>query len=206
LNAIAKYGSIEFRYFPTCSNAEELVSWINLVQSFAAAAEGIGNLGALTQAVATEASYNAMLNKYFQPFVATINQFVSRKEAKLALEEIISASKGEDADADSSLAGEGDALRERVLEAHPYLKKLVKKRARTANREEVAQAVPNSVRTLDDYMQVRQALPTRQQQVEAAITAAARRTRELDLERFREYTRRVEEARLSSTSNSGDSY
>lgn len=120
LNALSKYGSIEFRYFPTAESAEQLAGWINLVQSFAKAAEEIGSLTSLQKMLATEELYEEMLATWFAPYVSSIKACMSYKEVKLALAEVSSVAKGSERVQRSFTA-------DKMLAKHPYLGKMLKK-------------------------------------------------------------------------------
>ena len=120
LNALSKYGSIEFRYFPTAESAEQLAGWINLVQSFAKAAEEIGSLTSLQKMLATEELYEEMLTAWFAPYVASIKACMAYKEVKLALAEVSSVAKGSERVQRSFSA-------DKMLAKHPYLGKMLKK-------------------------------------------------------------------------------
>ena len=63
--ALLDYGSLEFRYFPTATSEEELLNWVELVQTFRKAAQSIGSRSALTDIMEEESMFNDMLNKYF---------------------------------------------------------------------------------------------------------------------------------------------
>lgn len=73
LAALTDYGSLEFRYFPTATSAEELVKWVNLVQSFKKAALEIGSPSMLKNIINDEMAYNNMLNTYFAPYAEERN-------------------------------------------------------------------------------------------------------------------------------------
>lgn len=68
LVALNDYGSVEFRYFPTATTADEMVRWVNLVQSFKKAAVEIGTPATLKNIIAEESSFLEMLGKYFGDF------------------------------------------------------------------------------------------------------------------------------------------
>ena len=120
LNALSKYGSIEFRYFPTAESVEQLAGWINLVQSFAKAAEEIGSLSALQKMLSTEELYEEMVAARFAPYVAAIKGCTTYKEVKLALSEVCSVAKGNNRTQRSFSA-------DNMLAKHPYLGKVLKK-------------------------------------------------------------------------------
>lgn len=65
LCALSKYGSVEFRYFPTAESPEELLYWINLCQKFKKAAVEIGTVDKLLEMVKSKEGYNEMLDTYF---------------------------------------------------------------------------------------------------------------------------------------------
>lgn len=68
LAALTDYGSLEFRYFPTATTAEELVGWVNMVQAFKKAALEIGTPANLAAIISNEESYQNMLTEYFGAF------------------------------------------------------------------------------------------------------------------------------------------
>lgn len=80
LTALTDYGSLEFRYFPTATSAEELVNWINLVQSFKKAALGIGTPSTLKEIINDQSSYDAMISSYFPAYVSLINSTVDWRQ------------------------------------------------------------------------------------------------------------------------------
>ena len=65
LCALSKYGSVEFRYFPTAESPEELLSWINLCQKFKKAAVAIRTVDKLLEMMKSKEGYNEMLDTYF---------------------------------------------------------------------------------------------------------------------------------------------
>lgn len=80
LTALTDYGSLEFRYFPTATSAEELVNWINLVQSFKKAALGIGTPSALKEIINDQANYENMISSYFPAYASLINSSVDWRQ------------------------------------------------------------------------------------------------------------------------------
>lgn len=76
LAALTDYGSVEFRYFPTATSPEELVNWVNLVQSFKKAALEIGTVANLARIINDRDSYNEMVNNYFGPYVGLFDRHV----------------------------------------------------------------------------------------------------------------------------------
>lgn len=69
LKALTKYGSLEFRYFPTCTSREELFDWVGLVQTFKLAATNLGNVQVFRELLNSEDSYISFLNTYFGKWV-----------------------------------------------------------------------------------------------------------------------------------------
>lgn len=68
LCAMRKYGSVEFRYFPTATSAEELLSWVKLVQLFKKAALESGTPKKLVELLSTEDGVNTFMHKYFSEY------------------------------------------------------------------------------------------------------------------------------------------
>lgn len=64
LMSLATYGSVEFRYFPTPESADELISWIKLVQMFKIAALE-NKVTDIIDIFNDEESYYHFINKYF---------------------------------------------------------------------------------------------------------------------------------------------
>lgn len=65
LDALRKYGTVEFRYFPTATSAEELMKWIKLVQNFKRAAITTGSVDALIEKLKEKSGYNEFVEEYF---------------------------------------------------------------------------------------------------------------------------------------------
>lgn len=80
--ALQKYGSVEFRYFPTATSPEELVDWVMLVQSFKRAALAISDPKELETIVATERDYVDFLGNFFGKWVETILKHVPWRDAR----------------------------------------------------------------------------------------------------------------------------
>lgn len=79
---LASYGSVEFRYFPTATSSEELVSWVKLVQSFKKAAMQLGNPASLEAVTATEQSYIEFIIQYFNEWSEVFLKYVPWKVAR----------------------------------------------------------------------------------------------------------------------------
>lgn len=80
--ALGNYGSVEFRYFPTATSPDELISWIKLVQCFKKAALEIGSPSALETIVATERDYIAFITTYFTDWQEDFLKYVPWKTAR----------------------------------------------------------------------------------------------------------------------------
>lgn len=70
--SLAKYGSLEFRYFPTATSMEELVDWISLVQTFKKVAIDLGSTAAFISLLEDEFKYNAFIEACFGKWSPTI--------------------------------------------------------------------------------------------------------------------------------------
>lgn len=81
LQALQKYGSIEFRYFPTATTAEELASWVRMVQLCKKAAMELGSLQRVEAVVKDEESYKQFIATYFKEwadiFLTTVPQYAA---------------------------------------------------------------------------------------------------------------------------------
>lgn len=72
LQALIKYGSAEFRYFPTAESADELIRWVKLVQLFKKAAQEIGTVDNMLGMFSTEQGYNDFIASYFSDYPAEV--------------------------------------------------------------------------------------------------------------------------------------
>lgn len=68
LKAMEKFGSVEFRYFPTATSPEELLSWLKLVQLFKKAALESGTPAKLVDVLSTEEGVATFMAKYFSDY------------------------------------------------------------------------------------------------------------------------------------------
>ena len=68
LRAMDKYGSVEFRYFPTATSAEELLYWLKLVQLFKKAALETGTPKKLVALLSSEEGVAQFMDKYFSEY------------------------------------------------------------------------------------------------------------------------------------------
>lgn len=65
LMALNKFGSLEFRYFPTATSEQELADWINLVQSFKLAALSVGSVPELVSILTNHNKYTDFITNFF---------------------------------------------------------------------------------------------------------------------------------------------
>ena len=65
VQAMYKYGSIEFRYFPTPESKDELYNWVRIVQSYMKAAQSLDGLEAVKAMMETEDSYKSFISEFF---------------------------------------------------------------------------------------------------------------------------------------------
>lgn len=76
MQALHKHGTVEFRYFPTATNAEELINWIKLLMSFKKAAVEISNVQSIELMLSSENAYAAFVNdnfgQWYEMFLSTI--------------------------------------------------------------------------------------------------------------------------------------
>lgn len=93
MQALGRHGTVEFRYFPTATNAEELTSWVKLVMTFKKAAVELHSVPAVYSVLASETDYMDFVNRYFgqwyELFLTTIPY--SRARENLTAIQAISA-------------------------------------------------------------------------------------------------------------------
>jgi hypothetical protein len=78
LQALSRFGSIEFRHFPTATNEEELIGWVKLIQSFKKAAMSLQSVDELEQIIRNEDTYMQFIIKYFTEWADTFFRVVPR--------------------------------------------------------------------------------------------------------------------------------
>lgn len=66
LQALDKYGSIEFRYFPTATSQQELIEWTKLCMNIKKAAVEIGTTEALMEIMESPEAYDEFIGTYFK--------------------------------------------------------------------------------------------------------------------------------------------
>lgn len=64
LAALDKYGTVEFRYFPTATSAEEMLSWVKLVQQIKKAACDMGSVKNVLDTLSDKSKYNDFVSTY----------------------------------------------------------------------------------------------------------------------------------------------
>ena len=95
LQALTKYGSVEFRYFPTAESADELVRWVKLVQIFKKAALEIGTTDKLIALLTTEEGYNSFLATYFSEYSAEVEASGGYEKVRALMQKALIISKTE---------------------------------------------------------------------------------------------------------------
>lgn len=97
VKALAKYGSLEFRYFPTCADSEELASWISMVQKFKLAAIQLGSMQAFRNVLDNEEHYVAWLHTTFDSHASSFlkavpwQRAVKEADRAMSLRDIVTA-------------------------------------------------------------------------------------------------------------------
>jgi hypothetical protein len=79
--ALHKYGSLEFRYFPTATSVEEVVDWVCLCQNFKRAAMELGSVDKLVEVLESEEMFDRFLTTYFDKWKDTFVQSIPQTEA-----------------------------------------------------------------------------------------------------------------------------
>jgi hypothetical protein len=72
LAALEKYGTVEFRYFPTATSAEEMLSWVKLVQLLKKAACELGNITAVLDTLSDKAKYAEFVQTYLADYTDAV--------------------------------------------------------------------------------------------------------------------------------------
>jgi len=73
---LGRFGSVEFRYFPTATNLDELVEWIQFCQAVKSAGVNIGSLAAFKQYVQGPAQWQEFLNRFFPMWYDRMEPFL----------------------------------------------------------------------------------------------------------------------------------
>lgn len=79
---LGRFGSVEFRYFPTATNPEELIEWIQFCQTVKAAGVNIGSLAAFKQHVQHDGAWDQFLYTYFAQWADRMKEFLPYVEVR----------------------------------------------------------------------------------------------------------------------------
>lgn len=69
---LSRFGSVEFRYFPTATSEAEMVDWVQFVMSFKAAAGKLRNVPAVGEVLANVSSYEEFIHTNFETWATRI--------------------------------------------------------------------------------------------------------------------------------------
>lgn len=72
LAALDKYGTVEFRYFPTATSPEEMLSWVKLVQQIKKAACDFGNVANVLEVLSDKSKYAEFVQTYLPEYVEEV--------------------------------------------------------------------------------------------------------------------------------------
>lgn len=72
LAALEKFGTVEFRYFPTATSAEEMLSWVKLVQVIKKAACDLGNIAAVIDVLSDKGKYSEFISTYLADYTDAV--------------------------------------------------------------------------------------------------------------------------------------
>lgn len=72
LAALEKYGTVEFRYFPTATSAEEMLSWVKLVQMLKKAACELGNISNVLETLSDKSKYAEFVQTYLSDYTDAV--------------------------------------------------------------------------------------------------------------------------------------
>ena len=131
LQALHKYGSVEFRYFPTATSADELASWVTLVQMFKKAAIDIGSVTNLQEIVENESRYTDFIATYFAPWIDFFMKEVPHYKAVGSFQKALATAASQQCRASNSRWS--DEFDPRAITDSKMYSKLVKKRKKDAN-------------------------------------------------------------------------
>lgn len=82
VQSLSKFGSLEFRYFPTASSAEELISWVKLAQNFKKAATSFVDVPSALEVFFDTYTYESFLDTFFSEWKDKILEKVSANRAR----------------------------------------------------------------------------------------------------------------------------
>jgi hypothetical protein len=90
--ALAQFGSIEFRYFPTAVSREELEAWIRLVMQIKQAAAGV-SITQMIDIFNSEERYEQFINTYFAEWRDDFLRYVPATTAAMMAQKAIAVSQ-----------------------------------------------------------------------------------------------------------------
>jgi hypothetical protein len=79
---LGRFGSVEFRYFPTATNPDELIEWIQFCQTVKAAGVSIGSLASFKQYVQHEVQWEEFLKTYFPQWAERMREHLPYMEVR----------------------------------------------------------------------------------------------------------------------------
>lgn len=99
VSPLSRYGSVEFRYFPTAINAAELIDWVSLVQSIKLAAVTLNDINGVNTMLSSAENYEAFLRTHLNAWADSILSVVSFDMAKRRLVQAVLKAKAYRSDA-----------------------------------------------------------------------------------------------------------
>lgn len=89
LQALEKYGSIEFRYFPTARNADELRSWVRLCMQIKRCAYDYPSRDSMYKMLSSEEGWKHIVNTYFEEWRVEFNKYIDYTSVAKELAEVM---------------------------------------------------------------------------------------------------------------------
>lgn len=83
LAALEKYGTVEFRYFPTATSAEEMLSWVKLVQQLKKAACDMGSVQEVLSVLSDKSKYSEFVSTYLSEYSEEVDAVCSYGKVKI---------------------------------------------------------------------------------------------------------------------------
>lgn len=83
LAALEKYGTVEFRYFPTATSPEEMLSWVKLVQQLKKAACTMGNVNEVLSVLSDKSKYKEFVSTYLSDYIEQVDAVCSYSKVKI---------------------------------------------------------------------------------------------------------------------------
>lgn len=88
VQTLGSYGTLEFRYFPTATSADELIGWVSMVQSIKLAGLAFPSLEAMSAALSTEDGYSHLIGTYLSRWAEDILRVVPYRAASARLKDL----------------------------------------------------------------------------------------------------------------------